>query len=103
MNIFLINQDHEAAKSLIKKLASNFKDGAIIPLTADEMRLYNSDDFQWLNIGENNQNITKLERGDDHAYLITFNPYNTVLDDVNRAGTYLHELGINTSFIRVKE
>ena len=46
MDIFLVNQDHPAAKSLIEKLAKQSKPGAIIPLTAEEMELSYSSSFR---------------------------------------------------------
>jgi uncharacterized protein YjlB len=63
MNIFLVNKDNKHSRTLMEKLAIRAGDGAIIPLTDGEMKLYRSDDFQVLSLGceDKDVQITKLE------------------------------------------
>jgi len=47
MQFILVNQEAPGSKELVTKIAKA-KDGSIIPLTPEEMKLYRSADFQTL-------------------------------------------------------
>jgi hypothetical protein len=103
MDIFLVDQDDPAAKTLMKKLAERSKPGAIIPLTSEEMALYNdSESFKHVLIGSSfgNPSITKLEPNSNYVFVCDTN---VNIDDVVQLRERAFELdGIKIGIVRAR-
>lgn len=95
MNIFLVNSDEPSAKTLIEKFC-DAKDGSILPLTSEEMSLYNSDGFQVLSLLNENQTVTQVHPG--NSYVFSCDSSNTVIDDIL---SLQENLNINVGIVRV--
>ncbi len=94
MDIFLVNQDDPCAQSLSSKL-SNTKPNQIVPLSNDEMDLFNSDGFKHLTFGDDgNKNIVEVESGKSYIFVCD---ESVNVDDVIRASK---QLRIHSSIIR---
>jgi len=97
MNIFLVNEDHPAATRLIDKLSGKKKDGEIIPLTSDEMSLYNSDSFQAISSSSEQQKIFQLNTDSHNAYVFYLDETEDNIDD---ALATIDRLSLNASIVR---
>jgi len=96
MDIFLVNKEDPCAQSLSVKL-SDTRPNQIIPLTNDEMDLFNSDGFKHLTYGnDHNKNIVEVEPGKSYIFVCD---ENTNIDDVMVTAKRLE---IQASIIRVK-
>lgn len=93
--MFLVDETTAAAQSLIQKLSEQSKPGAIIPLTSEEMDVYQSSDFEVLSIGEENSNIIEIDP--EKSYVFMCDPANTVIQDVINI---THRLGAKIAIVR---
>ena len=100
MNVFLVNQDHPAANSLVKKLSKgSSKNGAIIPLTSDEMDLYTSDGFQIIKLGEEG-NKMMFEIDPKKCYVFVIEDKNVNISDIQ---DFAKSVGLMYGIIRTRK
>jgi len=101
MNIFLANVDNPDAKSLMIKLSGKKTDGQIVQLTKEENEAFHSDDFTWLNMGDQGSDkpldIVELEQGKKCVFVV--NSMDVVVDDITMTGS---ALDLDYSIVRVK-
>jgi len=96
MEIFLVNQYHPASTGLIEKLC-DIKDKQFIPLTDEEMNLYDSSDFQHVFFGEQKQIFSEVEAG--KSYVFVCDESVNIDDVINGADRF----GIKIAIIRKYE
>jgi len=95
MHIFLVNQDKPSARSLMLKLADQAKPGAIIPVTNEEMALYQSVHFQVLAMGNSDQKIIELDTKAPYIFLL-----DPKKDNIDEAYSAIEILGLDEAVIR---
>ena len=97
MDIFLVNNEDPCAQPLSQKL-SDVRPNQIIPLSRDEMNLFNSDKFQHITFGnDTDKTIVKVEPGASYIFVCN---QNVNIDDVITASA---RLGIESAIIRTKK
>ncbi len=82
MNIFLVNNDNESARSLMIKLSGQKREGEMIPCTKKEMQCFHNGDFIQLDNTNKNPspNLTEIEPG--KTYLAVVNPMTDSISDL---------------------
>ena len=80
MDVFIIDESHEAAEGLMHKLSGEKRQGQMIPLSKTEMDLYNSDRFKHIHTSQDKSMVIELNPGKRYMFLV--DESKTVIDDV---------------------
>lgn len=101
MEIYLVNNDSPAARSLMVKLAGKKQPGEMVPCSQEEMDAYRNGDFIRLTAGAARGPIDLIPVEPDQHYIAVVHVGSVGFDDVVR----LIDTGIlpNLSIIRVRE
>jgi hypothetical protein len=101
MNIFVVNQEHPAAQSLMEKFVNTtHRDGSIISVDQDEMDLLNSPEyFKVVHLdSEPGSGPLSVAEIDSHKkYVFMCDPRSVNIEDVMTA---INRLNLNASIIR---